>query len=315
MRHGKKLKKIGRSAPLRKATLVSLSTALIRHKRITTTFTKAKALRGFVEPLISRAKSDTVHNRREVFKHLQDKEAVTTLFSDVADKVGDRPGGYTRVVKLGRRQGDGAEVAMIELVDYNDIKPDGSGGSKKRRTRRGRRRKTGAEPAVEATAAAAVTSADEAEVDESAEAAAAVDVSSADDVAVDEAVEDAAAIASVETADNAVTGEEEVDEGEGPNGQEAHDASVENEVVEETVVSEEPAEEPAVEESIENVEVPASAEAGTTEEAEETEESAEEAPEGKAELEQAQTEEREAEAEGEDAGDTGSDEDEDAKRD
>ncbi|MFV1979551.1 MAG: 50S ribosomal protein L17, partial [Rhodothermia bacterium] len=134
MRHGKRINKIGRGAAHRKATLAAMSTALIQHKRITTTYTKAKALRGFVEPLINRAKSDTVHNRRQVFRRLQDKEAVTTLFEEVAEKVGDRAGGYTRVVKLGKRQGDAAEVAMIELVDYNDVKPDGASGSQKRKT-------------------------------------------------------------------------------------------------------------------------------------------------------------------------------------
>jgi len=142
MRHGKRIKKIGRTAAHRKATLAAMSTALIRHKRITTTHTKAKALRGFVEPLLSRAKSDTVHNRRQVFRHLQDKEAVTILFDEVAEKIEDRSGGYTRVIKLGRRQGDGAEVALIELVDYNDVKPDGASDSRKRKTRRGGRRKT-----------------------------------------------------------------------------------------------------------------------------------------------------------------------------
>ena len=169
MRHGKRIKKIGRTAAHRKATLAAMSTALIQHKRITTTYTKAKALRGFVEPLLNRAKSDTVHNRRQVFRHLQDKEAVTTLFDEVAEKIGDRSGGYTRVIKLGRRQGDGAEVALIELVDYNDVKPDGSSGDQKRKTRRGGRRKTSdseaptpVETAAVATEAAATPEAAEA---------------------------------------------------------------------------------------------------------------------------------------------------------
>lgn len=152
MRHGKKIKKLGRTSAHRKATLAALSNALIEHKRITTTYVKAKALRGFVEPLINRAKADTVHNRRQVFRRLQDKESVTRLFGEVAEKIGDRPGGYTRVVKLGRRQGDGAEVAMIEIVDYNDVKPDGASGSSKRKTRRGRRR-TATATTVEATPA------------------------------------------------------------------------------------------------------------------------------------------------------------------
>ena len=161
MRHGKKIKKLGRTSAHRKATMAALSNALIEHKRITTTFEKAKALRGYVEPLINRAKSDTVHNRRQVFRYLQDKDSVTTLFGEVAEKIADRPGGYTRVVKLGRRQGDGAEVALIELVDYNDIKPEGSGGSgARKKTRRGSRR---AKSTAGAAATAAVTAADVAE--------------------------------------------------------------------------------------------------------------------------------------------------------
>lgn len=140
MRHGKKVKKLGRTAAHRKATLQALSTALISHKRITTTFVKAKALRSFVEPLINRAKEDTTHNRRQAFRRLQDKRAVTELFTEVADQIGDRAGGYTRVIKLGRRGGDAAEMAIIELVDYNDVRPESGGSSRKRKTRRSRSR-------------------------------------------------------------------------------------------------------------------------------------------------------------------------------
>ncbi|PSQ88984.1 MAG: 50S ribosomal protein L17 [Bacteroidetes bacterium QS_8_64_10] len=135
MRHRKKGKKLGRAKGHRKRTLQALSHALIEHKRITTTTAKAKALRPFVEPLITRAKEDTDHNRRQVFRHLQNKHAVKELFGDVAAQVGDRPGGYTRIVKLGQRSGDGAEMAVVELVDYNDVKPDT--GSGRTRTRRG----------------------------------------------------------------------------------------------------------------------------------------------------------------------------------
>ena len=164
MRHQKKGYKLGRSKPHREATLAALSTALIKHKRIRTTLTKAKALRMYVEPLITRSKEDTTHNRRQVFRHLQDKQAVKELFGDVAAQVGDRPGGYTRIVKLGQRLGDGAEVAMIELVDYNDVQPEGSGSSSKSRTRRGggkgrrRRKKT---TAATATTTQSVTPDDE----------------------------------------------------------------------------------------------------------------------------------------------------------
>lgn len=137
MRHRKKGKKIGRTASHRKRTLQALSNALIENKRITTTVAKAKALRPFVEPLITRAKDDTQHNRRQVFRHLQNKESIKELFAEVAERVGDRPGGYTRIIKLGQRSGDGAELAMIELVDYNDVSPADASGSSSGRTRRG----------------------------------------------------------------------------------------------------------------------------------------------------------------------------------
>lgn len=136
MRHRKKGKKIGRKKGHRKQTLAALSRSLIENKRIRTTLAKAKALRPFVEPLITRAKEDTDHNRRQVFRHLQDKQAVAELFNEVSDRVGDRPGGYTRIIKLGRRSGDGAQLAMIELVDYNDVPPSTPGGDGSR-TRRG----------------------------------------------------------------------------------------------------------------------------------------------------------------------------------
>ena len=135
MRHANTTKKLGRSAAHRKATLQSLSSALLRHKRITTTLPRAKALRSFVEPIINRAKEDSTHNRRQAFRHLQDKEAVKALFGEVAGVLGDRPGGYTRVVKLGMRPGDAAEMAVIELVDFNDVRPEGAAGTK-RKTRR-----------------------------------------------------------------------------------------------------------------------------------------------------------------------------------
>ena len=140
MKHGNKILKIGRTASHRKATLQSMSAALLEHKRITTTFGKAKALRRFVEPIITHGKDDSTHSRRQAFRKLGDKEAVKTLYNEVAPTVGERPGGYVRIVKLGQRAGDAAEMAMVELVDFNDVKPDGSSGSK-RKTRRSRGRK------------------------------------------------------------------------------------------------------------------------------------------------------------------------------
>ncbi|MCS3651048.1 large subunit ribosomal protein L17 [Salinibacter ruber] len=147
MRHRKKGKKIGRTASHRKRTLQSLSNALIENKSITTTVAKAKALRPFVEPLITRAKEDTQHNRREVFRHLQSNHAIDELFGEVSERVGDRPGGYTRIIKLGQRSGDGAELALIELVDYNDVPPadTGQGGSGGTRRGSGKGRRTSTE--------------------------------------------------------------------------------------------------------------------------------------------------------------------------
>lgn len=139
MNHGNKILKIGRTASHRKATLQQMSSALLLHKRIKTTFGKAKALRRYVEPIITHGKDDSTHSRRLAFKKLGDKEAVKTLYDEVADKVGDRPGGYTRIVKLGQRAGDAAEMCIVELVDFNDIQPDGSKSSSKK-TRRSRRK-------------------------------------------------------------------------------------------------------------------------------------------------------------------------------
>lgn len=138
MRHGIKGRKLSRTVAHRKTTMQSLAMALIREHRIVTTVAKAKELRGFIEPLITRAKEDTHHNRRQVFSTLQNNDAVTTLFTEVGPKSKDRPGGYTRVIKAGHRKGDGAEMAVIELVDYNDIKPEGSSttSSGKKKTRR-----------------------------------------------------------------------------------------------------------------------------------------------------------------------------------
>lgn len=154
MRHSKKGFKLNRTSAHRKATLTALSTALIRHKRIETTLTKAKALRMHVEPIINRAKEDTTHNRRQAFRMLGDKYAVTELFTDVAGKIADRPGGYTRIVKLGQRAGDSAEMAMIELVDYNDVRPDGASSGTKKKTRRAGRSRGKSTDAVAAAPAA-----------------------------------------------------------------------------------------------------------------------------------------------------------------
>jgi large subunit ribosomal protein L17 len=153
MRHGKKVNHLGRKTAHRKAMLANMACSLIEHKRINTTVAKAKALKQFVEPLVTKSKEDTTHNRRIVFSRLRQKDAVTELFRDVAAKVGDRPGGYTRIIKLGNRLGDNAEMAMIELVDYNELYNAGKATKKKstRRSRRGGGAKAAA-PAVDAKA-------------------------------------------------------------------------------------------------------------------------------------------------------------------
>ena len=143
MRHGDKIKNLSRTASHRKALLNNLACQLIQHKRIVTTLAKAKALRVFVEPLITKGKENTTHQRRVVFSYLQDKEAVTELFGAIAERVAGRPGGYTRIIKLGTRIGDNAETAMIELVDFNEVYGKGKGEVREagRRTRRGGKKK------------------------------------------------------------------------------------------------------------------------------------------------------------------------------
>jgi large subunit ribosomal protein L17 len=152
MRHGDKINNLSRTASHRKALLSNLACELISHKRIVTTLAKAKALRTYVEPLITKGKDNTTHQRRVVFSYLGDKHAVTELFDTIAAKIGGRPGGYTRIIKLGARIGDNAERAMIELVDFNDVYGKGKGEQKEtaKRTRRGGSRKKAA-PGAEAT--------------------------------------------------------------------------------------------------------------------------------------------------------------------
>ena len=144
MRHGKKFNHLGRKTAHRKAMLSNMACSLIEHKRINTTEAKAKALRKYVEPLITKSKTDTTHNRRTVFSYLRNKYAVTELFKEISVKVGDRPGGYVRIIKLGNRQGDNAPMAMVELVDYNEIyNPKGEKAKKTtRRSRRGGKKAT-----------------------------------------------------------------------------------------------------------------------------------------------------------------------------
>ena len=142
MRHGKKFNHLGRKASHRKSLLSNLAISLILHKRITTTVAKAKALRKYIEPIITKSKNDTTHSRRVVFSYLQDKNAVRELFDEISDKVVNRPGGYTRIIKLGNRQGDNAEICLIELVDYNELLLSNTGEAKSKRKRRRSKKKS-----------------------------------------------------------------------------------------------------------------------------------------------------------------------------
>lgn len=138
MRHGKKFNHLGRKTAHRKATLTNMANALFTHKRINTTLAKAKALRKYAEPIITKAKRNTMHSRRIVFSYLQNKGVMEELFGPIADAIGERPGGYLRIIRTGYRKGDGAETAMIELVDFNKDYDSGSTGRKKTRRRRGK---------------------------------------------------------------------------------------------------------------------------------------------------------------------------------
>ena len=151
MRHGKKVMHLGRKTAHRKSMLANMSCSLIEHKRINTTETKAKALKRFIEPIITKSKTDTTHNRRLVFSSLRDKEAVSELFREISVKVGDRPGGYTRIIKMGNRLGDNADMAMIELVDFNEAYKTEQKIKKKSRRRGGKSKST--ETLVDTTAA------------------------------------------------------------------------------------------------------------------------------------------------------------------
>ena len=153
MRHNKKFNHLGRTASHRASMLANMAISLIMHKRITTTVAKAKALKKYVEPLITKAKEDSTNSRRVVFSYLQNKEAIKELFGEVSQKVGDRPGGYTRIIKLGTRQGDAAQVCFIELVDFDPEMAKDGGKKKTRRSRRGGAAAKAEAPAAEAPVA------------------------------------------------------------------------------------------------------------------------------------------------------------------
>ena len=212
MRHGDKVNNLGRTASHRRALLANLAISLIEHKRITTTLAKAKALRKYAEPLITKAKDNSTHSRRVVFSYLQNKNAVIELFGLVAEKIGERPGGYLRVIKLGFRRGDGAETAMIEFVDFNETYNPNAGKVKQaKKTRRGGRKATAAPAAVAAETAAPVAEAVAAEeVVEAAAPAVEEVVAVAEEAAP--AVEETVAETAPEAAEEAPAAEEKKDD-------------------------------------------------------------------------------------------------------
>ena len=204
MRHGKKVNHLSRTDSHRRAMLANMASSLILHKRITTTLAKAKALRVYVEPIITKSKDDTTHSRRTVFSYLQNKEVVSILFRDVAEKVANRPGGYTRILKMGNRLGDNASMALIELVDYNEIYTNGDAAAaeKKSTRRRGSKAKKADGPAAAAKAPKAESAAvedavivEEAPVAETVEAPVAEAAPVAEEVAVEKVAVEEVAVA------------------------------------------------------------------------------------------------------------------------
>jgi large subunit ribosomal protein L17 len=202
MRHGNKVNHLGRKTGHRKAMLQNMACSLIEHKRITTTIAKAKSLRVFVEPLLTKSKTDSTHSRRVVFSYLQSKEAVTELFREVAPKIANREGGYTRIIRTGYRLGDNAEMCMIEIVDFNELYNNNESKKTTRRSRRGGKASEG----VAATAVEVVEEAPAAEVVEETPVAEVVEEAPAAEV-----VEEAPATESTEEADTA-TEEEKTEE-------------------------------------------------------------------------------------------------------
>jgi large subunit ribosomal protein L17 len=212
MRHGKKHNHLGRTTSHRKAMLSNMATSLILHKRITTTLAKAKALRVYVEPILTKGKDDTTHSRRTVFSYLQDKDATTILFREIAEKIANRPGGYTRIVKLENRLGDNAEMAIIELVDYNTVYGTDAAQAAKKSTRR--RGGSGKAKADAPAASAAVTPADELAVAEAPVEDIAVAEAPVAEAEVEAPVAEAAAPAVEEAPEATAADEENAEKGE-----------------------------------------------------------------------------------------------------
>ena len=224
MRHGKKNNHLSRQTGHRKSMLANMACSLIEHKRINTTVAKAKALKQFVEPLITKSKEDTTHNRRVVFAYLRNKYGVTELFREVAAKVGDRPGGYTRIIKVGNRLGDNADMAMIELVDFNEIYNGGKKEEKKAKSRRGGKAKGATTaPAAAPKAEAPVADAPEAKIEEAPVAEAQVEDTSASELAEQITVAEAPAVEDPSASEQAEQTPEVTPEAEAPEAPAAED--------------------------------------------------------------------------------------------
>ena len=224
MRHGKKFNHLSRQKGHRAAMLANMACSLIEHKRINTTVAKAKALKQFVEPLITKSKEDTTHNRRICFAYLRSKYAVTDLFRDVAAKVGDRPGGYTRIIKVGNRLGDNADMAMIELVDFNELYNGGKKEEKKAKSRRGGKAKGATTaPAAAPKAEAPVADAPEAKIEEAPVAEAQVEDTSASELAEQITVAEAPAVEDPSASEQAEQTPEVTPEAEAPEAPAAED--------------------------------------------------------------------------------------------
>ncbi len=210
MRHGKRFNHLGRKPAHRKATLSNMASSLILHKRINTTVAKAKALRKYVEPIITRSKDDTTHSRRMAFKYLQDKESVKELFGYIAEKVASRPGGYTRIIRTSHRLGDNADMCVMELVDFNELLLEDT--LSKSKTRRGRRKKkSGSETTVEATTEAAVVDVEAEAVEEDTAEEETVDEDTVEDVS-DEVADESTEVVEEESVVESVENAEEVTE-------------------------------------------------------------------------------------------------------
>ena len=255
MKHGKKFNHLSRKAAHRKAMLSNMASSLIMHKRIETTTAKAKALKRYVEPLITKSKDDSTHSRRVVFSYLQDKHAVTELFREVAPKVGDRPGGYTRIIKTAFRLGDNADMCFIELVDFNDLMVKEAKPAKKKRRRRGgsgAAKATEAAPAQEATTEEVVEEAvetPEAEVEAAPEVAEEVVEEAAEETAVEEpAAEEAVEEPAAETEEAPEAAAEEVEAAAEESPEEVAEEATEEEASSEEEETEEGNEEESDEE-------------------------------------------------------------------